>query len=160
MIEPEIDRERRVVEIGVEAPSPTSCSSGSARWRTSPGCRRTCSATGSRSSSCCGRGRTTRGSGVYRKHDVQMVLRIKSLLYEDRLTLEGAKKRLQQEGRQRNQQLDLPAPDPQTLAALSARFAPGWRRSGRRCDELPLEPRRGATYNPCGFGAWRSLVAH
>src|SRR5262245_44296519 len=60
------------------------------------------------------------GQRVYRKHDVQMVLRIKSLLYEDRLTLEGAKKRLQQEGRQRNQQLDLPAPDPQTLVALRA----------------------------------------
>jgi DNA-binding transcriptional MerR regulator len=58
------------------------------------------------------------GQRVYRKHDVQMVLRIKGLLYEDRLTLEGAKKRLQQEGRQRSQQLELPAPDPQTLAAL------------------------------------------
>jgi DNA-binding transcriptional MerR regulator len=58
------------------------------------------------------------GQRVYRKHDVQMVLRIKSLLYDDRLTLEGAKKRLQHEGRQRNQQLELPAPDPQTLAAL------------------------------------------
>jgi DNA-binding transcriptional MerR regulator len=58
------------------------------------------------------------GQRVYRKHDVQMVLRIKSLLYEDRLTLEGAKKRLQQEGRQRDHQLELPAPDPQTLAAL------------------------------------------
>ena len=58
------------------------------------------------------------GQRIYRKHDVQLVLRIKTLLYEDRLTLEGAKKRLHQEGRQRNQQLELPAPDPQTLAAL------------------------------------------
>jgi DNA-binding transcriptional MerR regulator len=58
------------------------------------------------------------GQRVYRKHDVQLVLRIKTLLYEDRLTLEGAKKRLHQEGRQRNQQLELPAPDPQTLATL------------------------------------------
>jgi DNA-binding transcriptional MerR regulator len=58
------------------------------------------------------------GQRVYRKHDVQLVLRIKTLLYEDRLTLEGAKKRLQQEGRHRNQQMELPGPDPQTLAAL------------------------------------------
>lgn len=58
------------------------------------------------------------GQRVYRKHDVQLVLRIKSLLYEDRLTLEGAKKRLQQEGRQRTQQLELPATDPQVLAML------------------------------------------
>jgi len=58
------------------------------------------------------------GQRVYRKHDVQMVLRIKSLLYEDRLTLEGAKKRLQQEGRQRTQQLELQGADPQVVAML------------------------------------------
>lgn len=58
------------------------------------------------------------GQRVYRKHDVQLVLRIKGLLYEDRLTLEGAKKRLQQESRQRNQQLELPGQDPQVAAAL------------------------------------------
>ena len=52
------------------------------------------------------------GQRVYRKHEVQLILRIKTLLYEDRLTLEGAKKRLHQEARSRAQQLDLPAPDP------------------------------------------------
>jgi DNA-binding transcriptional MerR regulator len=60
------------------------------------------------------------GQRVYRKHDVQLILRIKSLLYEDRLTLEGAKKRLQQESRQRNQQLELPGPDPHVTATLRA----------------------------------------
>jgi DNA-binding transcriptional MerR regulator len=58
------------------------------------------------------------GQRVYRKHDVQLVLRIKHLLYEERLTLEGAKKKLHQGGRQRNQQLELPGADPQTVAAL------------------------------------------
>ena len=58
------------------------------------------------------------GQRVYRKQDIEMVLRIKSLLYEDRLTLEGAKKRLQQESRNRTQQLELPGPDPHTLEVL------------------------------------------
>jgi len=87
------------------------------------------------------------GQRVYRKNDVQMVLRIKTLLYEDRLTLEGAKKRLQQEARTRNQQLELPAPDPQTLAALRdirARLE-AMRQLLRRSGEVPLEPRQGAT---------------
>lgn len=39
------------------------------------------------------------GHRIYRRRDVELVLRIKSLLYEERLTLEGAKKRLQAEAR-------------------------------------------------------------
>jgi len=39
------------------------------------------------------------GQRLYRKRDVELVLRIKSLLYEERLTLEGAKKRLLAESR-------------------------------------------------------------
>jgi DNA-binding transcriptional MerR regulator len=58
------------------------------------------------------------GQRVYRKQDIELVLRIKRLLYEDRLTLEGAKKRLQQESRTRTQQLELSAPDAQTLELL------------------------------------------
>jgi DNA-binding transcriptional MerR regulator len=58
------------------------------------------------------------GQRVYRKQDIELVLRIKRLLYEDRLTLEGAKKRLQVESRARTQQLELPGPDPQTLELL------------------------------------------
>jgi DNA-binding transcriptional MerR regulator len=58
------------------------------------------------------------GQRVYRKQDIELVLRIKRLLYEDRLTLEGAKKRLQQESRTRTQQLELAAPDAQTLELL------------------------------------------
>jgi DNA-binding transcriptional MerR regulator len=37
------------------------------------------------------------GQRLYRKGDVELVLRIKHLLYEERLTLEGAKKRLRAE---------------------------------------------------------------
>ncbi len=39
------------------------------------------------------------GQRLYRKRDVELVLRIKSLLYGERLTLEGAKKRLLAESR-------------------------------------------------------------
>jgi DNA-binding transcriptional MerR regulator len=39
------------------------------------------------------------GQRLYRKRDVELVLRIKALLYEERLTLEGAKKRLVAESR-------------------------------------------------------------
>src|SRR5919198_6245857 len=60
------------------------------------------------------------GQRVYRKQDIELVLRIKRLLYEDRLTLEGAKKRLLSESRTRTQQLELPGPDPQTLETLRA----------------------------------------
>ena len=56
------------------------------------------------------------------------------------------------------QQLELPAPDPQTMAALRRHRArlEAIRQTLRRS---PLEPDRGATYNPCGFGAWRSLAS-
>jgi DNA-binding transcriptional MerR regulator len=46
------------------------------------------------------------GQRLYRKRDLDLVLRIKSLLYDERLTLEGAKKRLQAESRGAGQ-LDL-----------------------------------------------------
>jgi len=39
------------------------------------------------------------GQRLYRKADLELVLRIKSLLYEERLTLEGARKRLRSEAR-------------------------------------------------------------
>ena len=45
------------------------------------------------------------GQRLYRKKDLELVLRIKTLLYEERLTLEGAKKRLR--GESRANQMDL-----------------------------------------------------
>lgn len=89
------------------------------------------------------------GQRVYRKHEVQLVLRIKSLLYEERLTLEGAKKRLQQEARGRTQQLELPVPDEHTvqlLREIRARLE-GMRQLLGRPGNVSLE-RRPATRSP------------
>ena len=47
------------------------------------------------------------GQRVYRKREVELVQRIKALLYDERLTLEGAKRRLLTESRARSTQLDL-----------------------------------------------------
>lgn len=47
------------------------------------------------------------GQRTYRRRDVDLVLRIKTLLYDERLTLEGAKKRLKAEARRGSEQLAL-----------------------------------------------------
>src|SRR4026207_2200614 len=47
------------------------------------------------------------GQRLYRPRDLELVQRIKTLLYDERLTLDGAKKRLLAESRKSNQQLDL-----------------------------------------------------
>jgi DNA-binding transcriptional MerR regulator len=47
------------------------------------------------------------GQRLYRPRDLELVQRIKTLLYDERLTLEGAKKRLLAESRRTTQQLDL-----------------------------------------------------
>jgi len=47
------------------------------------------------------------GQRLYRPRDLELVQRIKTLLYDERLTLEGARKRLLAESRKSNQQLDL-----------------------------------------------------
>lgn len=44
------------------------------------------------------------GQRLYRKRELELVQRIKSLLYEERLTLEGAKKRLAAESRGKSAQ--------------------------------------------------------
>jgi DNA-binding transcriptional MerR regulator len=47
------------------------------------------------------------GQRLYRQRDLELVRRIKNLLYEERLTLEGAKKRLLAESRRSTEQLEL-----------------------------------------------------
>ena len=47
------------------------------------------------------------GQRLYRRRDLELVQRIKALLYEERLTLEGAKKRLLAESRRSTEQLEL-----------------------------------------------------
>jgi DNA-binding transcriptional MerR regulator len=59
------------------------------------------------------------GQRLYRRRDLDLILRIKSLLYDERLTLEGAKKRLYLEARGMHpEQLPLGVPDPAHLATL------------------------------------------
>jgi len=45
------------------------------------------------------------GQRVYRRRDLELVQRIKALLYDERLTLEGAKKRLLAESRRSTEAL-------------------------------------------------------
>jgi DNA-binding transcriptional MerR regulator len=47
------------------------------------------------------------GQRLYRRRDLELVQRIKTLLYDERLTLEGAKKRLTADARKGAQQLEL-----------------------------------------------------
>ena len=47
------------------------------------------------------------GQRVYRKRDLELVQRIRALLYDERLMLEGAKKRLLAESRRNTDQLQL-----------------------------------------------------
>jgi DNA-binding transcriptional MerR regulator len=47
------------------------------------------------------------GQRVYRQRDVDLIRKIKTLLYDERLTLEGAKKRLHGEARRGPEQLEL-----------------------------------------------------
>jgi DNA-binding transcriptional MerR regulator len=74
------------------------------------------------------------GQRVYRQRDLDLVRRIKTLLYDERLTLEGAKKRLLEQSRRGAEQLDLGLRETQyaealrrvrdRLVALRARLAP------------------------------------
>ena len=74
------------------------------------------------------------GQRVYRQRDLDLVRRIKTLLYDERLTLEGAKKRLLGESRRGPEQLELGIRETQyaealrrvrdRLVALRARLAP------------------------------------
>ena len=99
MIEPEVDRERHVVEFGNEAPIPDKLFFRIGEVADLTGVPPYVLRYWESEFKLLRPRKNHAGQRVYRKHDVQMVLRIKSLLYEDRLTLEGAKKRLQQEGR-------------------------------------------------------------
>jgi DNA-binding transcriptional MerR regulator len=47
------------------------------------------------------------GQRLYRRRELDLVQRIKTLLYDERLTLEGARKRLLAESRRNHGQLDL-----------------------------------------------------
>ena len=58
------------------------------------------------------------GQRVYRQRDVDLIRRIKTLLYDERLTLQGAKKRLQQEAKKGPEQLELGISEATLVEAL------------------------------------------
>jgi DNA-binding transcriptional MerR regulator len=58
------------------------------------------------------------GQRLYRRRDLDLIFRIKTLLYDERLTLEGAKKRLFAESRHEHEQLELGVAAADRLAAL------------------------------------------
>ncbi len=70
------------------------------------------------------------GQRVYRRKDVEMVMRIRDLLYEEKFTIAGAKKKLMDEMRggasrakvvkQNNVVAEEPAPEPEIEAAVEA----------------------------------------
>jgi DNA-binding transcriptional MerR regulator len=74
------------------------------------------------------------GQRVYRRKDVEMVMRIRDLLYEEKFTIAGAKKKLMDEMRggasrarvvkQDNPVAEEPVEEPETEAAVEATPAP------------------------------------
>lgn len=60
--------------------------------------------------------KNTGGQRVYRRKDVELILYIKKLLYEEKFTIEGAKQRLKDERNSR--QLELFREDPKTTALI------------------------------------------
>ena len=58
------------------------------------------------------------GQRLYRPRDLELILRIKALLYDERLTLEGAKKRMLAESRRDSDPPDLGGGDARSAAAL------------------------------------------
>ena len=53
-------------------------------------------------------GKTKSKHRIYRKRDVELLLEIKRLLYEERYTIEGARKRLRELQKENKDQLQLP----------------------------------------------------
>lgn len=57
---------------------------------------------------------------VYTKNDIELILEIKKLLYKEKFTLEGAKKRIKEFRDQKSKQLDFPFSDTKYQSALKA----------------------------------------
>src|SRR5690349_6342397 len=64
------------------------------------------------------------GQRVYRRKDVEMVLRIRDLLYEEKFTIAGAKKKLADEmrgsGRARSASKEMPLAEPEPKVIMAA----------------------------------------
>ena len=55
---------------------------------------------------------------VYRRQEVETLLEIKNLLYNERFTIEGAQKKLKERMKEKSRQLDLKLPDNRYKAVL------------------------------------------
>ena len=55
---------------------------------------------------------------VYKRHEVETLLEIKRLLYDERFTIEGAQKKLKERRKERSKQLGLGLPDKKHRAVL------------------------------------------
>ena len=62
--------------------------------------------------------RTNSKQRLYRKRDLELILEVKKLLYKEKFTIAGAKKRLQELKSQRENQLKLELPDKKYLEGL------------------------------------------
>jgi DNA-binding transcriptional MerR regulator len=62
--------------------------------------------------------RTNSKQRLYRRRDLELILEIKKLLYEEKFTIAGAKKKLQREKGQRENQLSLGFPEKKYREAL------------------------------------------
>jgi len=62
--------------------------------------------------------RTNSKQRLYRKRDLELILEIKKLLYEEKFTIAGAKKKLQKVKAQREKQLKLDLPEKKYRDAL------------------------------------------
>ncbi len=58
------------------------------------------------------------GQRLYRRKDIELILRLKKLLYEERYTISGAKKRIAQEMKNRNSKEDISKPSITPVQAL------------------------------------------
>jgi DNA-binding transcriptional MerR regulator len=83
------------------------------------------------------------GQRTYRKRDVEMVLRIKELLYEDQYTIAGAKKRLSNDLRGASKlKVVTPEMGAQLAAQQQQSYAPDAEAPDETADETPAPPAR------------------
>jgi DNA-binding transcriptional MerR regulator len=62
--------------------------------------------------------RTNSKQRLYRKKDLELILEIKKLLYEEKFTIAGAKRKLQKTKAMKDQQMRLELPEKRYLEAL------------------------------------------
>src|SRR6266487_1669287 len=64
--------------------------------------------------------KSSTGQRMYRRHDVEFVVQIRKLLYEDGFTIAGARERLREQARSGRAQADAVTKEPATVAEVEA----------------------------------------